>query len=372
MKLNSIEEIIEDIRQGKMVVIMDDEDRENEGDLLMASSAVTAEDVNFMARYGRGLICITLTQQRCRQLNLPLMIHGTDVIESTNFTMSIEAAEGVTTGISAADRAVTIAAAIKPDASSKDIVQPGHIFPLMAQPGGVLTRAGHTEAGCDLAALAGLEASSMIVEILNEDGSMARRPDLETFAQQHQLKIGTIEDLISYRLRNEKTVNRIAECDFPTEYGAFKLFAYRNSLDSLTHYALLNVDGEMNSEETVLVRVHMKNALTDALGSQDVRSWPLQDALKQVAEARQGVVVLLSWPNEDAIVLQWMAEHSAVAPVDVVKTKQPADIRTDGVGAQILMDLGVKKMKLMTAPKVIHGLAGFGLEVVDYVSGKDD
>ena len=355
-----------------MVVIMDDEDRENEGDLLMASSAVTAEDVNFMARYGRGLICITLTQQRCRQLNLPLMIHGADAIESTNFTMSIEAAEGVTTGISAADRAVTIAAAIKPDASSKDIVQPGHIFPLMAQPGGVLTRAGHTEAGCDLAALAGLEASSMIVEILNEDGSMARRPDLETFAQQHQLKIGTIEDLISYRLRNEKTVNRIAECDFPTEYGAFKLFAYRNSLDSLTHYALLNVDGEMNSEETVLVRVHMKNALTDALGSQDIKSWPLQDALKQVAEARQGVVVLLSWPDEDAIVLQWMAEHSAVAPADVVKTKQPADIRTDGVGAQILMDLGVKKMKLMTAPKVIHGLAGFGLEVVDYVSGKDD
>lgn len=177
MKLNTTEEVIEDIRQGKMVVIMDDEDRENEGDLLMASSAVTADDVNFMARYGRGLICITLTEQRCKQLNLPLMIHGTDLIESTNFTMSIEAAEGVTTGISAADRAVTIQAAVKADASSRDIVQPGHIFPLMAQPGGVLVRAGHTEAGCDLAALAGLESSSMIVEILNEDGTMARRPD---------------------------------------------------------------------------------------------------------------------------------------------------------------------------------------------------
>jgi 3,4-dihydroxy 2-butanone 4-phosphate synthase/GTP cyclohydrolase II len=371
MKLNTTEEIIEDIRQGKMVVIMDDEDRENEGDLLMASGAVTADDVNFMARYGRGLICITLTEQRCKQLNLPLMIHGTDVIESTNFTMSIEAAEGVTTGISAADRAVTIQAAVKADASSKDIVQPGHIFPLMAQPGGVLTRAGHTEAGCDLAGLAGLEPSAMIVEILNEDGTMARRPDLETFAQEHNLKIGTIEDLISYRLKNEKTVERIAECDFPSEYGDFKLIAYRNSLDSLTHYALLNVDEKMNSAEPVIVRVHMKNVLTDAFGSLDSKSWPLQDALKQVSAAKQGVVVLLSLPDEDAVILQWMSEHSGAEQAEVVKMKQPADLRTDGVGAQILMDLGVKKMKLMTAPKVIHGLAGFGLEVVDYVSGDE-
>ena len=371
MKLNTTEEIIEDIRQGKMVVIMDDEDRENEGDLLMASSAVTADDVNFMARYGRGLICITLTPQRCQQLNLPLMIHGTDVIESTNFTMSIEAAEGVTTGISAADRAVTIAAAVKPDASPKDIVQPGHIFPLMAQPGGVLTRAGHTEAGCDLAGLAGLEPSSMIVVILNEDGTMARRPDLEDFAEQHNLKIGTIEDLISYRLKNEKTVDRIAECDFPSEYGDFRLIAYRNSLDALTHYALLKVEGEMKPDEPVIVRVHMKNTLTDAFGSQDIKSWPLQDALKQVAKAKQGVVVVLNWPDEDTAILHWISQHSGVKQADVVKTKKPVDLRTDGVGAQILMDLGIKKMKLMTAPKVIHGLAGFGLEVIDYVSGKN-
>ena len=371
MKLNTTEEIIEDIRQGKMVVIMDDEDRENEGDLLMASSAVTADDVNFMARYGRGLICITLTPQRCQQLNLPLMIHGTDVIESTNFTMSIEAAEGVTTGISAADRAVTIAAAVKPDASPKDIVQPGHIFPLMAQPGGVLTRAGHTEAGCDLAGLAGLEPSSMIVEILNEDGTMARRPDLEEFAEQHNLKIGTIEDLISYRLKNEKTVDRIAECDFPSEYGDFRLIAYRNSLDALTHYALLKVEGEMKPDEPVIVRVHMKNTLTDAFGSQDIKSWPLQDALKQVAKAKQGVVVVLNWTDEDTAILHWISEHSGVKQADVVKTKKPVDLRTDGVGAQILMDLGIKKMQLMTAPKVIHGLAGFGLEVIDYVSGKN-
>jgi 3,4-dihydroxy 2-butanone 4-phosphate synthase/GTP cyclohydrolase II len=371
MKLNTTEEIIEDIRQGKMVVIMDDEDRENEGDLLMAASEVTADDVNFMARYGRGLICLTLTQQRCQQLNLPLMIHGADILESTNFTMSIEAAEGVTTGISAADRAVTIAAAVKSDAAPKDIVQPGHIFPLMAQPGGVLTRAGHTEAGCDLAGLAGLDPSAMIVEILNEDGTMARRPDLETFAEEHNLKIGTIEDLISYRLKNEKTVDRIAECDFPSDYGKFKLIAYRNSLDSLTHYALLNADGGIDSKEPVIVRVHMKNALTDAFGSRESKVWPLQDALKQVAEAKQGVVVVLSLPDEDASILQWMSEHSGTEQADIVKTKQPADLRTDGVGAQILMDLGVKKMKLMTAPKVIHGLAGFGLEVVDYIPGKN-
>ncbi len=370
MKLNTTEEIIEDIRQGKMVVIMDDEDRENEGDLLMASSAVTADDVNFMARYGRGLICITLTEQRCKQLNLPLMIHGTDLIESTNFTMSIEAAEGVTTGISAADRAVTIQAAVKADASSRDIVQPGHIFPLMAQPGGVLVRAGHTEAGCDLAALAGLEPSSMIVEILNEDGTMARRPDLETFAQEHKLKVGTIEDLISYRLKNEKTVERIAESDFPSEYGDFKLTAYRNNLDSLVHYALVSAEGEIDSAEPVLVRVHMKNILTDAFGSKESKSWPLSDALKQVAAAKQGVVVVLSMADQNAGILQWMAEHSGSVE-ETVKVKQPADIRTDGIGAQILADLGVRKMKLMTAPKVIHGLAGFGLEVVDYVSGDD-
>ncbi len=370
MKLNTTEEIIEDIRQGKMVVIMDDEDRENEGDLLMASSAVTADDVNFMARYGRGLICITLTEQRCKQLNLPLMIHGTDLIESTNFTMSIEAAEGVTTGISAADRAVTIQAAVKADASPRDIVQPGHIFPLMAQPGGVLVRAGHTEAGCDLAALAGLEPSSMIVEILNEDGTMARRPDLETFAQEHKLKIGTIEDLISYRLKNEKTVERIAESDFPSEYGDFKLTAYRNNLDSLIHYALVSAEGEIDPAEPVLVRVHMKNILTDAFGSKESKSWPLSDALKQVAAAKQGVVVVLSMADQNAGILQWMAERSGSAE-ETVKVKQPADIRTDGVGAQILADLGVRKMKLMTAPKVIHGLAGFGLEVVDYVSGDD-
>lgn len=368
MKLNSTEEIIEDIREGKMVVIMDDENRENEGDLLMAASVVSADDVNFMARYGRGLICLTLTQKHCKQLNLPLMVSGTDLIESTNFTVSIEAASGVTTGISAADRAVTIAAAVKPDARAADIVHPGHVFPLMAQPGGVLNRAGHTEAGCDLARLAGLDPSAMIVEILNEDGTMARRPDLELFAQEHGLKIGTIEDLISYRIKNEKTVERVSSCDFSSTYGNFKLMAYKNTLDNLVHYALThtkNETGEINPDEQVLVRVHMKNTLADSMGSLDTKSWPLEDAMKQVAAAEQGVVVLLSSPDENAIILQWMAKQTNS---NMPQYKTPKNLRTDGVGAQILLDVGVRKMQLMTAPKVIHGLAGFGLEVVDYIT----
>ncbi|MCK5002370.1 MAG: 3,4-dihydroxy-2-butanone-4-phosphate synthase [Gammaproteobacteria bacterium] len=365
MKLNTTEEIIEDIRQGKMVIIMDDEDRENEGDLLMAASAVTPDAVNYMARFGRGLICLTLTEQRCKQLRLPLMVGGTDVMQSTNFTVSIEAAEGVTTGISAADRAVTILAAVKADAGPEDIEQPGHIFPLMAQPGGVLSRAGHTEAGCDLARLAGMDPSAMIVEILNDDGTMARRPDLEKFAEEHDLKIGTIEDLISYRIKNEKTIERVAETDLMTEYGKFRLLAFQNSIDEGTHFAL--VKGEINGDEPALVRVHMVNTLVDVMGSVHAKGWPLNDAIKRVAEADQGVVVILRKNDEEKAMLQWMMSHLAVSE----PKKERTDIRTDGVGAQILMDVGVKKMRLMSAPKVIHGLAGFGLEVVEYVSGDE-
>jgi len=366
MKLNTTEEIIEDIRQGKMVIIMDDEDRENEGDLLMAATSVTAEDVNYMARYGRGLICLTLTPERCKQLHLPLMVGISGAQHGTNFTVSIEAAEGVTTGISAADRAVTIAAAVKKDARPEDIVQPGHIFPLMSQPGGVLSRAGHTEAGCDLARLAGKDPSAVIVEILNEDGSMARRPDLESFAEKHNLKIGTIEDLISYRIKNEKTIERIAESDFPTIYGDFKLVAFRNTLDDETHYALIK--GNIDSEKPVLVRVHMINTLVDVMGSSDNKGWPLHDALRRVSNSDQGVVVLLSKSDEKAAILQWMESRHTE---EYTKKKRPADIRTDGIGAQILMDVGVRQMRLMTAPKVIHGLAGFGLEVVEYVGGDE-
>ena len=231
MNQNSTEEIIEDLRQGRMVVIMDDEDRENEGDLVMAAELVTPAAVNFMARYGRGLICLTLTREHCRQLRLPLMVGVNESAHRTNFTVSIEAADGVTTGISATDRATTILAAVKPDAQPQDIVQPGHIFPLMAQPGGVLVRAGHTEAGCDLVRLAGLTPAAVIVEILNEDGSMARRPDLELFAREHGLKIGTIADLIQYRVRHEKTVERVHDCLLPTEYGNFRMHAYQDCVD---------------------------------------------------------------------------------------------------------------------------------------------
>ena len=363
MKMNTTEEIIEDIREGKMVIIMDDEDRENEGDLLMAAEKVTPEAINFMARYGRGLICLTLTRERCEQLRLPLMVGGNDAMQSTNFTVSIEAAEGVTTGISAADRAATVLAAVKPDAGPQDIVQPGHIFPLMAQPGGVLVRAGHTEAGCDLARLAGLDPSAVIVEILNEDGSMARRPDLETFAAEHNLRIGTIEDLISYKIKNEKTVERLAETAFETRYGNFRLLAYQNTLDGAVHYAIVN--GSIRPDQPTLVRVHMENRLLDMFGSSHASGWPLDDALRRIGDAESGVVVVLSNRNEDKQILRWMTETPKARQEEKVY-----DLRTDGIGAQILRDIGVHKMKLMSAPKVIHGLAGFGLEVVEYVDGK--
>ena len=229
--LNTIDEILDDLRQGRMVVIMDDEDRENEGDLVMAASKVRPEDINFMARYGRGLICLTLTRDRCRQLRLPLMVSDTDLDHGTNFTVSIEAAEGVTTGISAYDRAHTVRTAVAPDARPEHLRQPGHIFPLMAQPGGVLTRAGHTEAGCDLVRIAGLEPAAVIVEILNEDGTMARRPQLEEFAREHGLKIGTIADLIRYRLEKERSVERIAERDVNTDFGPFRLHCYEDHVN---------------------------------------------------------------------------------------------------------------------------------------------
>jgi 3,4-dihydroxy 2-butanone 4-phosphate synthase/GTP cyclohydrolase II len=271
----------------------------------------------------------------------------------------------VTTGISAADRATTIRAAVKQDAGPNDIVQPGHIFPLMAQPGGVLVRAGHTEAGCDLARLAGHEPSAVIVEILNEDGTMARRPDLENFARQHDLKIGTIEDLISYKIKNEKTVERIAESDFATEHGNFRLHAFQNSLDGGLHFAL--VCGTIESDKPVLVRVHVENTLIDVLGSTHAKGWPLQAAIKQVSESGSGVIVIIRQPEEENAILNWMLRHPTAESEAV---EQKPDLRMDGVGAQILMDLGVKKMRLMSAPKVYHGLAGFGLEVVEYVSGE--
>jgi len=370
MKLNSIEEIIEDIRAGKMVIIMDDEDRENEGDLLMAASLVRPEDINFMATYGRGLICLTLTRERCRQLSLPLMVSENQAQLATNFTVSIEAAEGVTTGISAHDRARTVAAAVKPDARPQDIVQPGHIFPLMAQPGGVLTRAGHTEAGCDLARLAGLEPAAVIVEILNEDGTMARRPDLEKFAEMHGLKVGTIADLIHYRIANEKSVERVADCRLPTEYGEFHLYAYQDIVNDGLHLAL--VKGELNSKEPTLVRVHVQNTLGDLFGAQmqDI-GWPLRDAMRRVNENGQGVVVVLGQQETPRGLVQRIQNYSEHEKTgEPLKHEEQHELRTHGIGAQILSDLGVKRMRVLSAPKVEHGLSGFGLEIVEYVDGR--
>jgi 3,4-dihydroxy 2-butanone 4-phosphate synthase/GTP cyclohydrolase II len=366
MALDSIEAIIEDVRLGKMVILMDDEDRENEGDLIMASSMIRPEDINFMARYGRGLICMTLTQERCRQLNLPLMVRDTNDKHGTNFTVSIEAAEGVTTGISAYDRAMTVRAAVAPNATPEDIVQPGHIFPLMAQPGGVLTRAGHTEAGCDLARLGGFEPSSVIVEILNEDGTMARRPDLEKFAAEHGIKIGTVADLINYRLKNEPTVERVSECAMPTEYGDFRLIAYRDLLNNEMHMAL--VKGELQPDEPALVRVHLQNSLCDLFGNHRDCGWPLADALRRINDEGKGVAIILRQQEDPEQMIRRIKDYEMEDKgVPVVEEEKSDDLRTYGIGAQILIDLGVSHMRVLSAPKKMHALSGFGLDVVEYV-----
>jgi 3,4-dihydroxy 2-butanone 4-phosphate synthase/GTP cyclohydrolase II len=367
MELNSIEEIIADMRAGKMVILMDDEDRENEGDLIMAASLVRATDINFMARYGRGLICLTLSRERCKKLRLPLMVSDNSAAYSTNFTVTIEAAHGVTTGISAADRAVTIQTAVAADAKPEDLVQPGHVFPIMAQPGGVLTRAGHTEAGCDLARLAGLEPASVIVEILNEDGTMARRPDLEKFAAEFGLKIGTIADLIRYRLENERSVERVAECSLTNDIGEFNLITYRDRLDNQVHFALTK--GQIQREQPALVRVHMPHYLADVLGMQrDDSGWALEKAMRYIHQAGEGVIILLGQREEPQELLLKVAHYEAEDQGEPLpKRESNPDLRTYGVGAQILLDLGVRKMRVLSSPKRMHGLSGFGLEVVEYV-----
>jgi len=366
MKLNSTAEIIDDLRQGKMVIIMDDEDRENEGDLIMAAEKVTPEAINFMARFGRGLICLTLTEDRCRELRLPLMVTDNQTPYSTNFTVSIEAAHGVTTGISASDRALTVQVAVKKDSKPDDLVQPGHIFPLKAQPGGVLTRAGHTEAGCDLAQLAGCSPAAVIVEILNDDGSMARRPDLEKFAQTHNLKIGTIADLISYRLENEMTIKQLSHCHFPTEYGDFRLHSYQDSVNGQVHLAL--VHGDVEPEEETLVRVHMADPLGDLLGSmRDPSHWAIPDVMQKIQQAGKGVLVVLRQPEQNK---QLAAKIARYQQEDEAEATTPAkggwDLRTFGVGAQILADLGVRKMRVIGTPTKLTGVSGFGLELTGY------
>ena len=359
MTLSTTLDIIADLKAGRMVVLVDEEDRENEGDLVLAADFVTPEAINFMARHARGLVCLTLTEERCRQLGLPPMVATNRASQGTNFTVSIEAAEGVTTGISAADRARTVLAAIAPDARPDDLVQPGHIFPVMAQEGGVLARAGHTEAGCDLTRLAGHTPASVICEIMKDDGTMARLPDLVVFAQAHGLKIGTIADLIHHRSRTEKLVERIAERPLTTEHGAFRLVVYRDKLTDATHLAL--VRGPLSPDTETLVRVHEPLSVMDLLDAGSTsHSWTIPAALAAVAAAGRGVVVLLHRP-ESAQELR----RRAVAAEPPVSAKM--DLRNYGIGAQILRDLNVGRMRLMAKPRKMPSMAGFDLEVTGYI-----
>ncbi len=361
MALNSIEELIEDIRQGKMVILMDDEDRENEGDLIIASECVKAEHINFMARFARGLICMPMTRERCETLKLPLMAPRNGSGFGTKFTVSIEAAEGVTTGISAADRARTVQAAASKSAKAEDIVSPGHIFPLMAQPGGVLARAGHTEAACDLARMGGFEPSGVICEIMNDDGTMARRPELEEFAKAHDIKIGTIADLIHYRLIHERTVERVSEQVLDSELGQFNLVTYRDSVENDVHMALTL--GTICAEESTLVRVHNMDPLRDLFMVNQPGRWSLRAAMAQVAKDGCGVVLLLGNPltGPDLLAhLERQLGHEA-------KVVNPTTYSTVGAGSQILRDLGVRKMRLMSSPMKFNAISGFDLEVVEYL-----
>ena len=362
--ISPIADIIVELAAGRMVILVDEEDRENEGDLLMAAEFATPETINFMARYGRGLICLTLTEEKCRQLNLPLMVSNNRSPLGTNFTLSIEAAEGVTTGISAADRARTVQAAIRADAGPRDIVQPGHIFPLMAQEGGVLVRAGHTEAGCDLARLAGLMPAAVICEILKDDGEMARLPDLVPFAAQHGLKIGTITDLIQYRSRTESLVTRVAERDIETMHGTFRLVAYSDLIGRETHIAL--VKGDVSPGKEALVRVHEPVSLIDLLDAGSTsHSWNFHDALAAIARADCGVILLLHREETAAELLERAKPPRRDAP-------QPKmALRNYGIGAQILKDLKVKKMRLLALPRRMPSMAGFDLEVTGYAQPDD-
>jgi 3,4-dihydroxy 2-butanone 4-phosphate synthase/GTP cyclohydrolase II len=363
MSFAPIEEIIAEIRAGRMVVIVDDEDRENEGDLIMAAEKVRTADINFMVTHARGLVCLSLTAERCRQLRLPLMVSDNQSPYQTNFTVSIEAAEGVSTGISAADRARTIQAAVAVDAQPQDLTQPGHIFPLMAQPGGVLTRAGHTEAASDLARLAGCEAAGVLVEILNADGGMARRPDLELFAREHGLKIGSIEELIRYRLATEHTVEEVDARDIDTAYGPFRLHSFRDQLSRELHFAL--VRGDVGGDTPSLVRVHVKNPLSDVLHWQRADlGLSVAEAMARIAEEGSGVVVVLSEPTSPEALLHQISEKPSTGPA------KATEWRRNGAGAQILAALGLRKLRVLGTPRRQVGLAGYGLEVVEAVPGR--
>jgi len=362
MPISPVPELVADLAAGRMVILVDEEDRENEGDLVLAAEHVSAEAINFMARHARGLICLTLTRERCERLQLPLMSARNGSRHGTAFTVSIEAASGVTTGISAADRARTVAAAVARDAKAEDLVQPGHIFPLMAQDGGVLMRAGHTEAGCDLAALAGLAPAAVICEVMKDDGTMARLPDLEVFAREHELKIGTIADLISHRVRHETLIERLGQRALETPFGGFEAHVYRDRTGAL-HVALTH--GRWGEADEVPVRVHEPFTALDLLDSAAAgHSWPLPRALAALHEAPCGVAVLLNCSNGAERL--WAQLLPEVAPRAAAPARAQFDLRLYGVGAQILRDLGVRRMQLLANPRRMPSMAGYGLEITGF------
>ena len=365
MSISPIEEIVADMRAGRMVILVDEEDRENEGDLVVAAEHVTPEAINFMAKFGRGLICLTLTEARCRQLDLPLMVRDNKTPHGTAFTLAIEAAEGVTTGISAHDRARTVQAAAAKNAKPADILQPGHIFPLMAQPGGVLVRAGHTEAGCDLAEMAGLTPATVICEIMNDDGTMARLPDLVEFAAEHGLKIGTIRDLIHYRSENEKLVECVADKEISCAHGTFRLRAFTDKTTGDVHLTLTR--GDIRSDAETLVRVHEPISVLDFLDCANSRhSFGVEQAMRAIAKAGSGVIVLLHRQEAGRdLVAMLNADDPAARPA------AKWDPRLYGIGAQILRELGVGKMRLMASPRKMPSMAGFGLEICGYLSPEE-
>ncbi len=375
--LNSVDEILADLRAGRMVVIMDDEDRENEGDLIMAAERATPEAVAFMIRYTSGIICVPMEEEGLVRLDLPQMVQANSESHRTAFTVSVDVKAGTTTGVSSADRAATIRALADGNATATDFARPGHIFPLRSRKGGVLVRAGHTEASVDLCRLAGLKPAGVLCEVMNDDGTMARRPELEAFAKRHNLKIGTISDLIRHRLRNERSIERISEQTVQTDLGEFRLYAYEDRVNQDVHLALAR--GRLDGPEVPLVRVHLPDTLRDLVGIQGPqRAWTLRSVMNRIAEAGSGVVVILRQqesPRELTESVRWLATaaqvsaQSAAHAADLAaKTEgEGAVLRTFGMGAQILKDLGVRRMRVLSAPKQMHGISAFDLEIEGYV-----
>jgi 3,4-dihydroxy 2-butanone 4-phosphate synthase/GTP cyclohydrolase II len=372
MSLNPIQDIIADIKAGRMVILVDEEDRENEGDLVLAAEHVTPEAVNFMVKHARGLVCLTLTGERCQQLGLSMMVANNQTPHGTAFTVSIEAAEGVTTGISAHDRARTVQAAAAKNARPSDIIQPGHVFPLRAQEGGVLVRAGHTEAGCDLAALSGLEPAAVICEIMNEDGTMARQPQLVEFAREHGLKMGTIADLIRHRMENESSVQRVSDCVLSTQFGEFRVIGYHDDIGDAVHLAL--VKGEVRNDRPMLVRVHVQESMLDLFtdAHRSPGTWTLQRALARVAQEGSGVVVILQQEERSSDLVRRLRHFQTRANTLELPPRREGreEMRTYGLGSQILADLGVSRMRVLGHAMKAPGLSGFGLEIVEYLEAE--